>query len=626
MAEDRTIAISSSNHLGPDEIARHTFGTSRRGFDPNEVRTFLEEVARELSSAQERERLLEKDIAEAEHRAAHPVLDEETLTTALGQETAQVLRAAHDAASNLLKRAEARASELITSAERRESQARSDAERASAEQAASLQAERDQVRRQSEQEAAARLESARRDSEELIEQSRSECRSMIEQAKELRTKILTDLSNRRRVLHLQIEQLQAGRERLSEAVQGVRVSVDTITNDLLRAEDEAQLAAEAAGRTAAAKPDLGFEEPDLSVSPALEASLAEMPRTAAGESSANAAAPGSSESTVDAPEAPEAEVAQQGSPTDAAAIPEASVEPVTDEPTADVSSEDETPVSPIREKQVDDLFARLRANGAGDAGAGGGSHSENGGHTNQGASDTDEIAQIVEITVESEDEATLELQRPFELVRKDELLSPVIAGLARRVKRALQDDQNDILDRIRSLGGWKDGVLPDVSEHTGRYVTASTEMLTEAARAGTTFAGVAIELAGDVDEEAAKLADTVVTTLRRRLEDDGPGVDPTDDAALAEHVGAAFREWRGDRTERLAGDHATAAFAQAALAATDRDVTIRWIVDDEGAPCADCEDNALAEDVRPGDPFPTGHFHPPAHSGCRCLLVVPVAT
>ena len=625
MAEDRTIAISSSNHLGPDEIARHTFGTSRRGFDPNEVRAFLEEVARELSSAQERERLLEKDIAEAEHRAENPVLDEETLTTALGQETAQVLRAAHDAASNLLKRAEAKASELITSAERRESQARSDAERASAEQAALLQAERDQVRRQSEQEAAGRLEAARRESEELIEQSRSECRSMIEQAKELRTKILTDLSNRRRVLHLQIEQLQAGRERLSEAVQGVRVSVDTITNDLLRAEDEAQLAAEAAGRTAAAKPDLGFEEPDLSVSPALEASLAEMPKTAAGEPGADAA-PGNSEPTADAAEAPEAEVAQHGSPPDVAVIPEASLEPVTDEAAADVSSDDEPAKSPIREKQVDDLFARLRANGAGDAGSPGGSHSENGDHAIESASDTGEIGEITEITVESEDDPTLELQRPLELVRKDELLSPVIAGLARRVKRALQDDQNDILDRIRSLGGWKDGVLPDVSEHTGRYVTASTEMLTEAARAGATFSGVAIEIVDDVDGEAAKLADTVVSSLRRRLEDEGPGVDPTDDAALAEHVGAAFREWRGDRTERLAGDHATAAFAQAALAATDRDVTIRWIVDDEGAPCADCEDNALAEDVSPGDPFPTGHLHPPAHSGCRCLLVVPVAT
>jgi DivIVA domain-containing protein len=135
MADDRKIAISSSNHVGPDEVARHTFATSRRGFDPAEVRAFLEEVARELSAAHEREEQLEKDIMEAEHRAAHPVLDDETLTTALGQETAQVLRAAHEAASNLLKKAEAGAAELVANAERRDTQSRADAERASAEQA-----------------------------------------------------------------------------------------------------------------------------------------------------------------------------------------------------------------------------------------------------------------------------------------------------------------------------------------------------------------------------------------------------------------------------------------------------------------------------------------------------------
>jgi hypothetical protein len=202
------------------------------------------------------------------------------------------------------------------------------------------------------------------------------------------------------------------------------------------------------------------------------------------------------------------------------------------------------------------------------------------------------------------------------------LLGPVIAGLSRRVKRALQDDQNDILDRLRSQGGWKDGVLPDLSEHNARYVQAAKEMLAEAARAGSTFAGVSIERAQETDSEAAELANALVGPLRRRLEDDCPTVDPTDDAALVEHVGAAFREWRGDRTERLAGDHATAAFSASALAGTSRDVTIRWIVDDEGGPCADCEDNALAEDVSPGDGFPTGHPHPPAHSGCRCLLVV----
>jgi DivIVA domain-containing protein len=624
MADDRTIAISSTNHVGPDEVARHTFATSRRGFDPAEVRSFLEEVARELSAAQDREQQLQKDIAEAEHRAAHPVLDENTLTTALGEETANVLRAAHDAASNLMKRAEAEAADLIASAERRESQARSEAERAAAEQAAALQTEREQVHRQSEQEAASRLEAARRESEELIERSRSECRSMVEQAKELRTKILTDLSNRRRVLHLQIEQLQAGRERLSEAVQGVRVSVDTITNDLLRAEDEARLAAEVAGRSAAARPDLGVEEPDLSVSPALEASLAEaVPSQAADQSSA--ADPGASDAAAQDPGeqaspggTPEAEAPVQDPPFD---LGEGSPTASAGEETMTRSTDEQSDKGTGRDKKVDDLFARLRANGAAKDAGTTSSSSENESSPNVVGPDPVEA-----VTDSDDEEEALELSRSLELLRKDELLTPVIAGLARRVKRALQDDQNDILDRIRSLGGWKEGVLPDVSEHTSRYVEASAEMLDEAARAGATFAGVSIELVGDGEREATKLAAGLVSSLRRRLDDEGPGADPTDEAALVEHVGAAFREWRGDRTERLAGDHATSAFASAALAATAKDATVRWIVDDEGAPCADCEDNALAEDVSPGDQFPTGHSHPPAHSGCRCLLVVPVAT
>ena len=122
MAEDRLIAISSSGRLGPDEVARHTFGTVRRGFDPAEVRAFLEDVARELSSGHEREQQLKKDAADADERAANPVLDEETLTTALGQETARVLHAAHEAATDMLKRAEAQAADLVAEAERRESQ------------------------------------------------------------------------------------------------------------------------------------------------------------------------------------------------------------------------------------------------------------------------------------------------------------------------------------------------------------------------------------------------------------------------------------------------------------------------------------------------------------------------
>jgi DivIVA domain-containing protein len=574
--EDRPISITSSNQLSPDEVSRHTFATVRRGFDPAEVRTFLEDVARSISSLHEREQQLRKEVAEAEDRAAHPVVDEQTLTDALGQETARVLRSAHEAATDLLRRAETDASERIARAESRESQAREDAERASAEQATALQEERDQAHRQAQVEA-----------EKILEDARVECRSMVQQAQELRTRILTDLSSRRRVLHSQIEQLRAGRERLSQAVQEVRVSVDQIADDLFRAEDEARLAAEAAVRNVVEVPE---EDEEIGI-----------PDEPHGEAPVEPAS-GPEESEVVAEIAEEAGLADQ-------------------EP-------------PVTEKKVDDLFARLRA------GTGAGTtesaesvepvESATASATVAVAAESSESEVSVptgsrEVTqAEGTDEA--DDDRPFDLVRRDELLGPAIAGLARRVKRALQDDQNDILHRLRSRGGWKDGVLSDPSEHMARYVEASKEMLDEAARAGATFAGFSVELTEDVSGIATELASEIVGPLRRRLEEDGPTVDPTDDAAMVEHVGAAFREWRGDRTERLAGDHATAAFSIASLAATTGDVTVRWIVDDIGSPCADCEDNALAEDVRPGAEFPTGHLHPPVHSGCRCLLVVSQAT
>ncbi len=207
-----------------------------------------------------------------------------------------------------------------------------------------------------------------------------------------------------------------------------------------------------------------------------------------------------------------------------------------------------------------------------------------------------------------------------ELARRDELVRPVIAGLARRLKRALQDDQNDLLDRLRNAGaGRADGsaLLPEESEHRARYVIAVREHLDEAARAGTAFCGssaTAPPMAAVADE----LAGALVSALRRRLD---LGDSAADDQQAAERVGAAFREWKGSRVEALATDHIVAAFSQAVVAGTPAGSELRWVVDDDGGACADCDDNALDDGVPAGQEFPTGHRHPPAHAGCRCLLV-----
>ena len=99
------MTITSSPHLAPDDVARHTFASVRRGFDPTEVRDYLESIATGLRGHAEREQELLAALADAEQRAANPVIDESMLTTAVGKETARVLQSAHEAAAEMVARA-----------------------------------------------------------------------------------------------------------------------------------------------------------------------------------------------------------------------------------------------------------------------------------------------------------------------------------------------------------------------------------------------------------------------------------------------------------------------------------------------------------------------------------------
>jgi hypothetical protein len=148
--------------------------------------------------------------------------------------------------------------------------------------------------------------------------------------------------------------------------------------------------------------------------------------------------------------------------------------------------------------------------------------------------------------------------------------------------------------------------------------------LGSAARAGVAHVGAGARKVPPIDGLASELAAAVVGALRRKLEEDVRGVESIDDSALGEHVGAAFREWRGPRIEGVASDFAVAAFSLAMREVGDNE--LRWIFDDGGMECPDCEDNALAGPLVKGEAFPTGHLHPPAHPGCRCLLAEPLNT
>ncbi|HUA96318.1 MAG TPA: DivIVA domain-containing protein [Acidimicrobiales bacterium] len=626
----------SSSRLVPTEVARHSFGTVRRGFDPQEVRTYLELVARELSVLDQHDQDLRRQLAAAEDRSLHPVIDEATLTTALGQQSAQVLRDAHEESARITREAEEAAAELVREAQGHAAELQVQAEAAIAERMAQADLATGSVQHQAQLEAERILQAAGVEGEAVVARAREQGTAMVEQAQEARRRVLADMAQRRHAMTVQIEQFRAARDELAASVQGVRQAVDRIVDDLDRADDSARAAAADVARRQPARPS------DDEVAAEVERVTAELDangdlRVAAEGGGGDGGALDSAavvetavvvavDEGVVAVEEIDVEVQQpepEGAPTPQ--LDEGAVGPATDPFGAAVVSGSGEQTAEVPEEAsadaVEGLFARLRASRP---------HADAPGPPVETSAEPEPREAVATAADEDADTKTAdqEPETPDDAARRraGELLEPVVALLARRVKRALQDDQNALLDRLRSSSDtWSDKILAAEDEQRARYVEAATPPLREAAVAGITMARELRSARGRVPspddravtEAADGLAGTVVTLLRRQLTDE----ENRDAGSPADRVGAAFREWRGERIERLVGDCALAAFSSGVLVASGKGAGLRWLVGGSAPACADCDDNSLAGTVPPGDEFPTGHRHPPAHAGCRCLVV-----
>ena len=550
------LAPISSSRIATGDIARHSFAIVRRGFDTDEVRAYLQSVSRSIEALEEREQELRDALAVAEERAAHPVVDEATLTASLGQHSAQILRHAHEEAARIVVQAQERAATLLRETQSQVDELQASTEASSAERVVEVELLVANAAQEARAESERILAEAVADGEAIIVRAKDEGRALLEQVQEARRRVLADLAAWRRALGIQIEQLRAARDEMTASVQGVRDRVDGILTHLDRTDEEARAAAQAVGdqfrlQGAAEVPhdqDAGDDVPG------------EHPVTGTGSADAGA------------------EAAENEDDQAAGAAP-----------------------------SVDELFARIRAGSESDASA-----------PEQEASDAVEAA--AEPPVEAAAQPTAGdvevVPGPDDevITRRDELLAPVTARLSRTVKRALGDDQNRLLDQLRNRPSLSvDDLLGSEEEHLAVFATAARGHLVEAFTAGTAFVGTegAAPDEGDAVEQSVEgLAHVVVTMLRRQIAEGG--------GELGDRVGGAFREWRGERVERLAGDYATQAFS-AGVTAAAADGKLRWVVTSADG-CSDCEDNALAGAVSAAETFPTGHAHPPAHSGCRCLV------
>jgi DivIVA domain-containing protein len=229
--------------MNPDDIARTTFTTGRKGYDPIEVKTFLVSVSNELRLARSQVLELEQELRVARQEAdRNREVDPSRLTALLGEETARVLDAARAAADDMRAKAEEGTARLLREATDDATRMRQEASEVLARKTREAEAQADVVRRQADE----ALAQAKLDAAAEVEAGRQEGREMVAEAQNVRERMLNDLARRRKAFRQQIERLQAGRDRLLAAYDVVRETLDVATDELQVALPEARLAAESA--------------------------------------------------------------------------------------------------------------------------------------------------------------------------------------------------------------------------------------------------------------------------------------------------------------------------------------------------------------------------------------------
>ena len=314
---------------------------------------------------------------------------------------------------------------------------------------------------------------------------------------------------------------------------------------------------------------------------------------------------------------------------DEVAVDEVAVDDVDDVAEVDVVDDAEIvpTTSPVDERDDDvvvDLFARLRAESvviSPDDDLDDHSDDNSDDHSDDSDDRPDDdvtvvadsvVVEAVEIDAAPRPDDGEVPPTPFE--RRDADLTPIIVSSARKLKRVLADEQNEVLDALRrkragprarraaSLGRRARRPIPAVrsAPNWPRRPTPGRPWSAGRASSARPTPAAAVEAGRRV------LADWLVEPLRERLERcvaDGDG----DNAGISKRVRAVYREWKTQHIDEQLDDVFRAAHGRGALAAIAPGTPVVWVCDTAATGCADCDDNSLAGPVPAGQAFPTGH-------------------
>ena len=615
---EMAISFSRPDPSSPAAVSAASFNVSRRGFDQAEVRDFLRMVSAEMARLQERERFLESELKAMQTRgmSAPGMLDEEVVTTLLGEEAARVLGTAREASSQIRLRAEEAATRLVK-------EASSDATR---------------LREEAELEAVRRREDAAADAEAEIELAKQQGRDMVNEAREYREKVLTELARRRELAREQIEQLIHNRDRLLNAFERARLATDDVMTGLVSVDHDLPREYINLAPTTGPVPTIVLErvveafkeaevpeaielfdhtkleeiEPEVTpevvqevveeVAPVeevlveievVEAIVEEIPVVEVIEPAVVVEDEKSNVVNLFSKERPR---------------PETSVEVNPEHPSIDKTV---APKSDANAQAVESLFARLREATVDKAA----SNAVSGGKVVEPRKSTKKAEVVKEAAT------TVAPVQPMHdagaFAKRDEVLAPVVVAMSRKLKRVLADEENEVLEYLRGKKNALtiEAMVGELEVHAKRYGDAISQDIMAAAK-GAAKSAKATDVIPTVD---VLIGVQLVKPLRDRLAK-AIGQNGTDRVAMAKALRGVYRQWKSQHIDEQVDDIACLSYSRGFFAGVKPGTQVCWMVDPNGPECPDAEDNSLAGCIALGKEFPTGNLHPLAHAGCRCLL------
>jgi DivIVA domain-containing protein len=668
------ISFSRPDPSSPAAVSAAVFTTARRGYDQTEVRDFLRMVSAELARLQERERFLESELKAMQTRgmSAPGMLDEEMVTALLGEEAARVLATAREASAQIRVRAEEAATRLVKEASADAMRLREEAEleavRRREDAAADAEAEVEMAKQQGREmvneareyrekvlaELARRRELARAQIEQLIH-NRDRLLNAFERARLATDDVMTGLVSVDEDLPQEYVNLAPttgpvqpvvldpsamtgpttvvpmfDRELEPEDDLPVRPVDFDVVADESPVEDDIVVVEEAVEAEPVAlvvEETIAVVEID-EVSDTIEHDVTAIEEvvvtdTVVAVDTVEEEAP-VAETVVDAAliveEAPSNVVSLFGKdrnrPEPVVVNPE---HPSVDNgPDGELDKElDNSEVRPelVAETQaptprdsVGDLFARLRESTVKKVAEA----------TTTGETVVNSRKKVSESKSARPAPAAVEPVRDdAAFARRAEALAPLVISMARKLKRVLADEENEALEYLRGKKAVLslDAMYGDAAGHVAKYADAISSDILAAANAAASRKCKNDEILPVI---TAMIEAQLVAPMREKLAETLAKHDDRGEAAKA--IRGIYRQWKTTTIDEHIDDIACLSYSRGMYVTLSPGTKVCWMVDPDGPECADAEDNSLAGAIACGDEFPTGHSHPLAHEGCRCLL------